>query len=289
MNKRVLLDLGNGETRLSTYEEFKKFVSTRPNLERRRLILKHFPEDVAREKQQDSEKLKANRWVLYLSPILQDPRLSPFFLTQQDLVTRARAISPRSVTRRQYHRVTDFTSWFYQLKNLGENESAFRHGHIGERAVQQHKQLIPIQSQASGWHLLHKDSLECAPDSKQISLLEINSQPLRGSPDYVFENPLTNTILIIEIKVTDRELHIDGWPNLRAQLWAYSLIDEYINRSANIILIGEVWSRISNAGNGSQIRLRQILKWKAADSELCKNNLELFNIYQNHINQQRDA
>ncbi len=48
-----------------------------------------------------------------------------------------------------------------------------------------------------------------------------------GRPDLVFKHKKTGEVLIVEIKVTDAEIPDGGWPNLRAQLWAYSLADAF--------------------------------------------------------------
>jgi hypothetical protein len=47
-----------------------------------------------------------------------------------------------------------------------------------------------------------------------------------GKPDLVFREKRSGRILIVEIKATEADIYADGWPNLRAQLWAYSKIDQ---------------------------------------------------------------
>lgn len=98
-----------------------------------------------------------------------------------------------------------------------------------------------------------------------------------GAPDYVFINKKTETALIVEVKVSSAELPSDGWPNLRAQLWAYGYID-VIQQVKNIILIGEVWVRI----DGNTVRRRRTYRWSLDDPQFCKENEQLFALYQQY-------
>ena len=91
----------------------------------------------------------------------------------------------------------------------------------------------------------------------------------------MFKNHATGTVLIVEVKVTNRELWSDGWPNLRAQLWEYGHIDRFINDSKEVVLVGEVWGR-----NGPHVSLRPTLIWRFSDPDYYAQNQQLFEAYQ---------
>ena len=92
------------------------------------------------------------------------------------------------------------------------------------------------------WRLIYKDHPNA--ESLRISKLEFMNQPIWGKPDIVFCNENTNELMIIERKVVNDHVLIpgDGWPNLRAQLWAYSLADKF-SSFEKIHLVAEIWSK----------------------------------------------
>ena len=106
-----------------------------------------------------------------------------------------------------------------------------------------------------------------------IPTLTIDGNPLRGVSDLVFRDRKTNRILIVEIKVSRAKLREDGRPNLKAQLWAYSLIDRWA-KAPEILLAGEVW-----APTRPEPLRRRTWFWNAADETLQAENRELFEAY----------
>ena len=60
-----------------------------------------------------------------------------------------------------------------------------------------------------------------------IPALAINGEPTRGRPDVVIRHRPSNVLTIIERKSTHAEIPLDGWPDLRAQLWCYAQFAQY--------------------------------------------------------------
>ena len=76
----------------------------------------------------------------------------------------------------------------------------------------------------------------------KISALQLNDGScMYGKPDIVLYQKRTRKYLIVEIKSSAiRFPPSDGWPNLRAQLWAYSKADIF-ERASEVILGAEVY------------------------------------------------
>ena len=91
----------------------------------------------------------------------------------------------------------------------------------------------------------------------------------------MFREKNTGKVLIVEIKASNAVIPRDGWPNLRAQLWAYSRLDEWRD-SPGMLLVGEIWNE-----NGSQ--RRGAFGWEAKEAELNRDNQELFNEYRKAV------
>lgn len=273
MSNRQWIDLGQGERVLVSYSEFKARLSRAPARARDDLLRKHFPEEVAKESKRELDALNDTRIGRYLAELSIDSAVAPYWLTHDMLIARART-SARRTEKQCDNTVGHFTSWIYGLRFPEPDTSALLRGLAGERAVQLRKFKLPRPCTGSEWRLLHSDPLDGTGGSKRISLLEVNGRPLTGRPDYVLEHIPTKSLFIVEVKVTDKRLYSDGWPNLKAQLWAYSLIDEYVDRGMPIVLVGEVWNL-----DNSSVRLRQTLRWSASDPELCARNEELFALY----------
>ena len=46
--------------------------------------------------------------------------------------------------------------------------------------------------------------------------------------------------------VPEPRIPVDGWPNVEAQLWCYSWIDEFVT-AKDVIMVGQLWHRHFNA------------------------------------------
>ena len=166
-------------------------------------------------------------------------------------------------------RVTDFTKWVMSLYLGLPNPSSLVRGKHIERSVAR----LAKPSENSKWELIYRDPLECAPTPLKISSLTFNGESLWGAPDLVYRNRDTAELLIVERKASDKPIPADGWPNLRAQLWAYSHIDDFKDAPA-ITLIGEIWDLVDG-----QLTRRTVLRWSRADKEFDAENMELFSLY----------
>ncbi len=107
--------------------------------------------------------------------------------------------------------------------------------------------------------------------------MTLNGTPLFGKPDLVFKERSSGNILILELKYTNAEIPLDGWPNLRAQLWAYSQIDEWKD-APEIHLAAEIW-----AGSIHTPTIKASMSWESRDSNLIADNEQLFRLYGGHI------
>lgn len=220
------------------------------------------------KKKEENEK----RWHSFLYEINnKDNQGHNYRYSHEDLVKRAKANSKRYIG----NNVTDFSDWVFSLY-IRRNEFSQIEGKLGEiereaLISERIKKRLNIP-EWNDWELKYRDTLDGKSKVFIISNLLINSKPLRGKPDLIFRNKTSGEILIIDIKISNYPIPNNGWPNLKAQLWAYSHIDEY-RLATNITLIGEIWGR-----NG-KISYRRTVKWKSNDEQLVKENMELFELY----------
>lgn len=175
-------------------------------------------------------------------------------------------------------RVTDFTSWIMSLYLDPPRSKSLKAGKKIEKLVSCFSK--PVSN--SNWSLLYKDQLDGIPNLLRISALRVNGEPLRGAPDLVYEQKETGDIIIVERKSHHGEIPSDGWPNLKAQLWAYSYIDLF-RAARRIHLVGEVWG-YTNGG----ITRKAILHWNRNDHRFSQNNSELFKLYGGTIHTSND-
>jgi len=275
MRKQV--SLGGGVTRTVSYRELKGLLRDTLVLKRQKILKKYFPEEVAAEYQQELVKLNDIRWSRYQAgSVANDTK--PYRITHQELLQRASraAGGPKcDPSNGHHHRVSDFAGWLFDLYDTSRSPYARDHGKQGELKVHLRKKEIPRLAHGPAWRPLYIDPLDGKPEALEISLLTVHGRPLYGAPDYAFKNDATGIIVIVEVKVSDRELWSSGWPNLRAQLWAYGHIDQFVNDARKTVLVGEVW-----ANTGEQVSLRQTLTWHLSDSTLCAQNQQLFEAYQ---------
>jgi len=268
----------NGITVELTYSQLKKKLLDSQEItpkEQYSLLNEHFPEESRLEYEHIKKTLDSARWRNYFIP-RKLPGIKPYWLTHDLLLERARAYKSTKTLQKQHYRVSDFTEWLYELRGAPKDYFSLARGKMGEIEVQKQRrrQSLARIAPPTGWELIFSDPLSTKAASQKISLLPVNDRPLYGCPDYVFRNSSTNQILIIEVKVTDSTLASDGCPNLRAQLWAYAHIDDYVNSGADIILIGEVWGLALNNPFP-----RQTLTWSAADVDFNVRNSELFSLF----------
>lgn len=148
-------------------------------------------------------------------------------------------LAPRKQISR--NTVTEFTSKVFELYN-SSSPSAQAEGKKQELSMDNVRRGLPI-ADVPNYKLLYKDE---GKESKiySISKLHVNARPLRGKPDLIFSNTQKNEVLIVERKFTRAGIPQNGWPNLRAQLWAYAQIDD-LKGYNKIHLRAEVWDSTS--------------------------------------------
>lgn len=236
--------------------------------EKKYLLAKFFPESrpvpwkVALQKGwSDSE-----RWQRYLEADVREPIGAPYRYPHHWLVQVAQANRPL-VTGSS---VTDFTGWLFSLYGPPKDPQVLAQGRNVERQLVRRYLLEPNRK---GWTLEYEGIRSEGRQPKVISALTVGGAPLRAAPDFVFKEKATGRVVIVEIKASNREIPSDGWPNLRAQLWAYAHIDDWRD-APEIILVAEVWGFTSE-----KIVLRGTRRWKSNDDQLNRENIELFALY----------
>ncbi len=196
--------------------------------------------------------------------------------THNALIERAKTNRPVRVG----DTVTDFTDWIYSLYIPKKNERSLQLGRRCEKDVQVEKMnlesnkslekdLISIPAD-SEWKLVYNGMSTSDSAALRISALMVNQQPIFGKPDLVFQEYSSGRILIVEIKISEAPIPDGGWPNLRAQLWAYSKIDMW-SKARDILLVGEIW------GYKEGFRLRRAMRWQPIDLE--DENMQLYELY----------
>ncbi|MDP1886862.1 hypothetical protein [Polaromonas sp.] len=179
--------------------------------------------------------------------------------------------------------VSSFGDWILRHYSPDRSPEALISGITGERAVVDHRARIRQTKREvprwenDGWKLIHDGVRGVFDKPYPIPSLTINGQQMMGVPDLVFREKHTGRILIVELKVSSADLPVDGWPNLRAQLWAYSRIALW-RTAPEILLAGEVWSH-----KFSTPTRRQTYFWRENEPSLQIECAELFKAYGGEI------
>ena len=211
----------------------------------------------------DWKKQAAARWSALLG---EAPSVGhPYRISHQDLLSRANAsrLFYESRQNASHHpqppripTVSAFSDWLLRLYNAEKDSTALLSGQVGERAVVDYRRILARQKREiprwenAGWRLIHDGIRGEADEGYEIPTLSLNGVSMRGRPDLVFRERKSGKVLVVELKVSSAALPSDGWPNLRAQLWAYARISRWFNEAKEILLAGEVW----NCDGGTPIR-----------------------------------
>lgn len=249
--------------------------------EKRQLIEKFFPSIPEpswknKLKTQWKDIKLQQRWQRYLDLNADEIKSDAYRYTHEWLMRRAgdpihslMHAGTRRKSEEDRNRVTDFTGWIFSLYHQKINKDSLSNGQMVERAV---ARMEPLPSNKE-WEMIYEDPLNDEGQIKLISALTVNGRPLRGRPDVVYREKSTGRILIVERKTTNHEIPSDGWPNLRAQLWAYAKADDWVD-APEVILVGEVWGFYAGI-----IYLRDIRRWISGEPSFEKENAELFELY----------
>lgn len=156
-------------------------------------------------------------------------------------------------------RASAFSEWVYQQTNRARRcgQSNFemrRHrqylGVMNHRDIEQFMQFKWTKSFLAGnpvsdWKVVFSETGGNEDKIFQSGRLIVNGHPLRCKPDLVLRNASINTILIVERKTTnlpEPRIPDTGWPNVEAQLWCYSWIDDWRD-AEDVLLVGQLWRR----------------------------------------------
>lgn len=238
--------------------------------EREQLVRKFFePESIPDWKAQlrDWQFTQRDRrvWEIYSGEQIHHWSGTPYHFGQKHLILRGTALRPKSIGTR----VTDFTKWVFSLYQGSPDQKALDEGKQIERSIAK----LARPPGHPDWELVYRDPLNGKPPALAISGLTVNGKSLWGAPDLVYRHKLSGEVVIVERKSSNRVIPSDGWPNLRAQLWAYGYIDQWRD-APKITLVGEVWGF-----NDTHISRRAIIRWPAHHEPFRKDNAELFELY----------
>lgn len=97
----------------------------------------------------------------------------------------------------------------------------------------------------SGWSLWFSDSSDKSPHVFKASKLTVDGEALSCIPDAILYHERTDSFLIIERKTTASQyVPKAGWPNIEAQLWCYSHLDDF-EGAPRVYLVAQLWMRIN--------------------------------------------
>jgi hypothetical protein len=208
-------------------------------------------------------------WQTYSGERAPNPTGEPYRFTHEMLL-RLAAIRRAP---RMGNAVTDFSKWVLSLYFDQRDRSGLAYGKQVERDVAARR--LPSPPAHKDWELAYRDPLTEKPTPLEISALRVNGSSLWGAPDLVFRHCTTREIVVIERKASDREIPLNGWPNAKAQLWAYAQIDQWRDAPRKSLVM-EVWG---HAGTG--IVRRHVNRWDFADPAFRRQQEELFAAYLN--------
>lgn len=194
-------------------------------------------------------------------------------MEQSSLLEKASASPPKS----KENTVTAFTDWIYSLYAGEQMPSDLAHGSAMESLIEAKRKAQAATRNHwpdSMFKLIYNGMGDNPDPALRISRLRIDGQCLMGRPDLVFQNLKTDELLIVEIKVSDADPPDGGWPNLKAQLWAYSLADAFADYQ-NVYLLAEIWKKEL----GQTVPLRM----PAHDAESRSDNEALFTAFGGEI------
>jgi len=167
-------------------------------------------------------------------------------------------INPREfLSKAKYKKCTPgntvslFSDWVHSLYARPGDEHLKKLGLVKERSIFKARKLL-LESKfiavipKNDWSLIHNGLHICREENFAFSnkftipALVVNERPLTASPDLVFINNTNGEIIIVEIKYSNNFIPSNLWPNVWAQLWAYSHIPDFKD-APKIVVVGEVW------------------------------------------------
>lgn len=197
--------------------------------------------------------------------------------TPMQMVQRAKANRPSALG----DAVTDFSGWVFKLEH--DKDSPYESLTIGkllEREIverdRSRRELAFVRGTTPavlGWRVLYEDDLTPDAHTFRVSTLRVCGTPLTAKPDLVLDDTRTGCIYIVDRKASNIEPPTFSWHNVRAQLWAYSWIDDWQDRPMRLCV--EVW-RHDEQGKPQSC---QVISWAKGDTGPEQAIQRLFEIY----------
>ncbi len=189
-------------------------------------------------------------------------------------------------------KASSFSDWVFRASNEIQSQETeasdyrkkrMEQGKIDHKLIENFMQSNWVESSigigsASNWKLTFADDGRGSIKIFRASRLTVKGKPLRCVPDAVLHNEVTNTFMVIERKTTRRlepQIPTNGWPNVQAQLWCYSWIDDWID-AQEVLLVGQLWRRTINRG---KILCKSHSLWKRSNESHQENCAKWFERY----------
>lgn len=211
------------------------------------------------------------------SSVFGNEEARDFQVSPEELLRRARATRPheREAT------VSAFSDWVYELYRAKPSYEGMARGRAAEELWSEPICFRPDFSSVKStlWSLAFDGmggAIEQAAVLSAPSLL-IGGQPLKGRPDLVYRHRYESCVVIVEVKCTTKPIPRALWPNVWAQLWAYSRIAEY-HQAERVVVLAEIW-----ADYGGELILRRLVRRDPRRANFDRFYRELFSIYQAHL------
>lgn len=143
----------------------------------------------------------------------------------------------------------------------------------------------PDKLNSESWALIYADNPDSQGDQRifEATRLQFEGNPFRCRPDVVIRDESSGEVIIVERKITgiqEDRLRQNGYANIRAQLWTYSWIDDWLD-APDVVLICDFW-QIKTYRNGIKRpeRITSVSpKWWRSDQRFHSECLELFEKY----------
>jgi len=170
-----------------------------------------------------------------------------FKIVPSEFLHRARIMRPQ----RAQATVSAFSQWVYSLYSSahGSDEDRERGKEVEPAILEwRRKSACCVDNDylsrfQSNWSMifngLHLGD-EYPKDYYKIEDLSVNGEPLRASPDLIYQNARSSEVIIVEIKHSRLMIPKNLWPNIWAQLWCYSQI-KVAREALKLTVVGEVW------------------------------------------------
>lgn len=231
---------------------------------------------------QNSESI-SDRWNAIFEDIeIIDPCMGggiprKFHLQAKEIISLAQKHPPkiRKAT------VSSFSDWIYSLYTKAPDPVILDSGKKMERHIFSARHRLFREksfrySAPTGYDLFHsdlRDPLMQGGTHFEIPSLRVDGVTVNASPDLIYINRNDKRSAIIEVKYSNKPIPLNLWPNVWAQLWAYSKIP-IIDRSPSVIVAAEVWG-----GDERMLHLRRTVKKNPRDKRFDDFFTELFKIY----------